>query len=81
MASRRLSIAAGVLGVSAGLAPYLPTVVCPGIGCTSCFACFGAGGAAASALLIGFVTRRFGGQKSRDDDRQETVQGGGAANS
>lgn len=65
MASRRLSIVAGVAGVSAGLAPYLPTVVCPGGACTSCFACIGAGGAAASALIVGFVSRKL---RSRSDE-------------
>ena len=60
MASRRLSLVADVMGVSAGLAPYLPTVICPGVGCTSCFACFGAGGAAASALVVGLISRKLG---------------------
>jgi hypothetical protein len=65
MASRRLSIVAGVAGVSAGLAPYLPTVVCPGGACTSCFACIGAGGAAASALIVAFITGKL---RSRSDE-------------
>jgi len=77
MANRRLSIVAGVAGISAGLVPYLPTVVCPGVGCTSCFACFGAGGAAASALVIGLVARRYGGQRGRNGDRTEPVPGEG----
>ena len=67
MASRRLSIVAGVAGISAGLAPYLPTVVCPGVACTSCFACVGAGGAAASALVVGLVSRKLGRTRSGDD--------------
>ncbi len=77
MASRRLSIAAGVLGVSAGLAPYLPTVVCPGVGCTSCFACFGAGGAAASALVVGLISRKFEKHSSsKDGPVTATIKGG-----
>ena len=79
MANRRLSIAAGVAGVSAGLAPYLPNLVCAGGPCTSCFACLGAGGAAASALMIGFIARRFGGRERREEDRTETMKRGGAA--
>lgn len=59
MANRRLSIVAGVAGISAGLTPYLPTLVCPGVACTSCFACIGAGGAAASALLLGLLGGRI----------------------
>lgn len=78
MASRRLSVVAGVMGVSAGLAPYLPSVVCPGVACTSCFACVGAGGAAASALVVGLISRRFGRPASPDDEPTATViEGGG----
>lgn len=57
MASRRPKVIAAALGVSAGLSPYLPSVVCPGGACSSCFACVGAGGAAVSALLVGLVVR------------------------
>ncbi len=78
MANRRLSIVAGVAGISAGLVPYLPTVVCPGVGCTSCFACFGAGGAAASALVMGLVARRYGSRGDRRNDRNESAQRGDA---
>ena len=60
MANRRLSVVAGLAGVSAGLAPYLPTFICAGVPCTSCFACVGAGGAAASALIMGLVSKRMG---------------------
>lgn len=77
MASRRLSLVAGVMGVSAGLAPYLPTVVCPGVACTSCFACVGAGGAAASALVVGMISRKFGKPaSSREEPETATIKGG-----
>ena len=77
MASWRLSLVAGVMGVSAGLAPYLPTVICPGVACTSCFACVGAGGAAASALVVGLISRKFGKHPSREDELvTNTVKGG-----
>ena len=79
MASRRLSVFAGLAGVSAGLAPYLPTVVCPGVACTSCFACVGAGGAAASALIVGLVSRRLGNSTSDSDGSAPDLQEGGAA--
>jgi hypothetical protein len=48
---------AAAVGVSAGLSAYLPSFVCPGAACSSCFACVGAGGAAVSALLVGMITR------------------------
>ena len=77
MANRRLSLVAGVMGVSAGLAPYLPTVVCPGVVCTSCFACVGAGGAAASALVVGLISRKFGKpSSSKDEPLTATIKGG-----
>ena len=81
MASRRLSIAAGVAGVSAGLAPYLPTVVCAGGACTSCFACIGAGGAAASALLVGVISRKMKKNRPADGDRADEVGQGGVVSS
>jgi len=77
MANRRLRIVAGVAGVTAGLAPYLPTVVCPGVACTSCFACVGAGGAAASALIVGLVSRKLG-RRNPADQRPPTTIGEGA---
>jgi hypothetical protein len=76
MANRRLSLVAGVMGVSAGLAPYLPTVVCPGVACTSCFACVGAGGAAASALVVGLISRRFG-KSAPDKDEPSPAEADG----
>ena len=79
MANRRDSIVAGGVGVSAGLSAYLPSFVCSGVPCSSCFACVGAGGAAASALIVGFVSRRFGADSHRDDDQADTVRTGGAA--
>ena len=79
MASRRVNIVAGVVGVSAGLSAYLPSFVCAGAPCSSCFACVGAGGAAASALIVGFVSRRFGADSRRDNDRANTIRPGGAA--
>ena len=78
MANRRASIVAGVVGVSAGLSAYLPSFVCSGLPCSSCFACVGAGGAAASALIVGFVSRRLG-SESRLDDDQADVTGQGVA--
>jgi len=60
MADRRASVVASVLGVSAGLSASLPSFVCPGVPCSSCFGCLGVGGAAASALLVGWVSRRLG---------------------
>ena len=77
MASRRLSIAAGVLGVSAGLAPYLPTVVCPGAGARRASHAVGAGGAAASALVVGLISRKFGKpSSSKDEPVTATIKGG-----
>lgn len=78
MASRQASVVAGVVGVSAGLSAYLPSFVCPGLACSSCFACVGAGGAAASALIVGFISRRFGTNTRREDDISSTLQTGGA---
>ena len=78
MASRQASVVAGVVGVSAGLSAYLPFFVCPGAACSSCFACVGAGGAAASALIVGFVSRRFGTNAPREGDLSSTLQTGGA---
>jgi len=78
MANRRASIVAGVVGVSAGLSAYLPSFVCSGLPCSSCFACVGAGGAAASALIVGFVSRRLG-SESRLDDDQADMTGQGVA--
>ena len=78
MASRRLSVTAAVIGVSAGLAPYLPTVVCPGGACTSCFACVGAGGAAAAALAVGFVSRKFGKAPAVEGEPTAIPEEGGA---
>jgi len=77
MASRRLSLVAGVMGVSAGLAPYLPTVICPGVACASCFACVGAGGAAASALVVGLISRKFGKPSSGGDEPATAIVEGG----
>ena len=71
MVNRRLSLVAGLAGVSAGLMPYLPTLVCPGVACSSCFACVGAGGAAASALVVGIVSRRFG--KTLPNEKQPSA--------
>ena len=67
MANRRASIVAGVVGASAGVSAYLPTFVCPGAACSSCFACVGAGGAAAAALIVGFVSRKLGVHTRRND--------------
>jgi len=78
MANRRASIVAGVVGVSAGLSAYLPSFVCSGLPCSSCFACVGAGGAAASALIVGFVSRRLGSESRRDDDQADMTGQGGA---
>jgi hypothetical protein len=79
MASRRVNIVAGLVGVSAGLSAYLPSFVCAGAPCSSCFACVGAGGAAASALIVGFISRKFGADSRRDNDRANTIRAGGAA--
>ena len=53
----RTRFIAAAVGVSAGLSAYLPSFVCAGGACTSCFACVGAGGAALSAVLAGLITR------------------------
>jgi hypothetical protein len=53
----RATYVAAAVGVSAGLSAYLPSFVCAGGACSSCFACVGAGGAAVSALLVGMITR------------------------
>lgn len=76
MASRRHSVVAGVAGVAAGLAPALSSVVCPGIACTSCFACVGAGGAAASALVVGLFSRKLGRPRRNDETDAVEVTGG-----
>lgn len=73
MASRR-SVVAGVAGVSAGLAPYVSSIVCPGVACTSCFACVGAGGAVAAALASGVIARWMSGP--RDTSTGEGVPNG-----
>jgi hypothetical protein len=54
----------------------MSSVVCPGIACTSCFACVGAGGAAASALVIGFVSRKLGRPRRDHDTDAAKVTGG-----
>ena len=74
MASKRANVMAGVVGVSAGLSAYLPSFVCSGAPCSSCLACVGAGGAAASALIVGFVSRSFGADSRRDEDPADTVR-------
>ena len=79
MANRRANVVAGLVGVSAGLSAYLPSFVCAGAPCSSCFACVGAGGAAASALIVGFVSRKFGADSRRDNDRANTNRPEGAA--
>jgi hypothetical protein len=53
----RAKVLAAAVGVSAGLSASLPSFVCTGAPCSSCFACVGAGGAVVSALLVGLVTR------------------------
>ena len=74
MASKRANVMAGVVGVSAGLSAYLPSLVCSGAPCSSCLACVGAGGAAASALIVGFVSRRFGADSRREEDLEDTIR-------
>jgi len=73
MANRGASIVAGMVGVSAGLSAYVPSFVCSGAPCSSCFACVGAGGAAAAALIVGFVMRRLGTGSCGRDDRAEQL--------
>lgn len=53
----RAKFIAAAVGVSAGLSASLPSFVCAGGACSSCFACVGAGGAVVSALLVGLVSR------------------------
>jgi len=78
MANRRASFMAGMVGVSAGLSAYLPSFVCTGAPCSSCLACVGAGGAAASALIVGFVSRRFRADSRSNVDQADTTGTGGA---
>ena len=78
MANRRASFVAGMVGVSAGLSAYVPSFVCSGAPCSSCLACVGAGGAAASALIVGFVSRRFRTDSRSDVDQADTIGTGGA---
>ena len=73
MANWQARVVAGVVGASAGVSTYLPTFICSGAPCTSCFACVGAGGAAASALLVGFVSRRLGARSRHEDLCERTV--------
>jgi hypothetical protein len=61
---------AAAVGVSAGLSAYLPSFVCAGGACSSCFACVGAGGAAVSALLVGMITRGRTGRRRPSGDHQ-----------
>ena len=78
MANKRASFVAGLVGVSAGLSAYLPSFVCSGAPCSSCLACVGAGGAAASALIVGVVSRRFGSVPRHNEDQARTTRQGGA---
>jgi len=78
MANRRANLVAGMVGVTAGLSAYVPSFVCSGAPCSSCFACVGAGGAAASALIVGFVSRRIGSRSECNGDQVETTPIGGA---
>ena len=74
MANWQARVVAGVVGASAGASAYLPTFICSGAPCTSCFACVGAGGAAASALLVGFVSRRLSTRSHREDLCERTIE-------
>lgn len=58
MASRIRSVAGSIFGAAAGLGAALPPLTCAGGACASCLACLGVGGAAASLLLVGLVSRR-----------------------
>jgi hypothetical protein len=78
MANRRANLVAGMVGVTAGLSAYVPSFVCSGAPCSSCFACVGAGGAAASALIVGFVSRKFGSDSGSDGIRGGTIRKGDA---
>lgn len=76
MANRRANFVAGLVGVSAGLSAYVPSFVCSGAPCSSCFACVGAGGAAASALIVGFVSKKIGvSRRDRDQHPSSDVSG------
>jgi hypothetical protein len=66
----RAKVIAAAVGVSAGLSAYLPSFVCAGGACSSCFACVGAGGAAVSALLVGKITRGRTGRLRPSGDHQ-----------
>jgi hypothetical protein len=69
MAKQQRNLVTAVMGVSAGLAPYLPTVVCPGGACASCFACIGSGAAMATALVTGFIARKCAKPRVRGSTR------------
>jgi hypothetical protein len=79
MANKRANVVAGVVGVGAGLSAYLPSFICPGLACSSCFACVGAGGAAVSAFLVGFVSRRVGAKARSDGGGTEATSKADAA--
>jgi hypothetical protein len=78
MANRRANFVAGLVGVSAGLSAYVPSFVCSGAPCSSCFACVGAGGAAASALIVGFISRKLGAGSKSTSDQEATIRKGSA---
>jgi hypothetical protein len=78
MANRRANLVAGMVGVTAGLSAYVPSFVCSGAPCSSCFACVGAGGAAASALIVGFVSRKFRSDTDCDSNQTDTIREGRA---
>ena len=67
----RAKFIAAAVGMSAGLSAYLPSFVCAGGACTSCFACVGAGGAAASALVVGMITRRRAAPSRQESGSEE----------
>lgn len=76
MARRRGNVAAGLFGALAGLGAALPPVVCTGGGCASCLACVGVGGAAASVMMVGWVTRKLrgGGVYEETDPHDQTTR-------
>ncbi len=71
MPKKPARVVASLMGVSAGLSAYLPAFVCAGRPCSSCLACVGAGGALASALVVGLISRRMAASSPPGTTRSE----------
>ena len=64
MSNVRRDLVGGLWGLTAGMGAILPSTVCAGGACASCFACVGVGGVAVSIAAARFV---FGRRTRRSD--------------